>query len=312
MIEVVFGSSIEGSMKIAKDTAPPIGGGDGPMVIVTEKHVSFLTLRRLQKQAEKQRKALEKAVPLSGSRQDILFFPLALSVGDICEQGIGPGRETAIRKLTGAEWEPALEEDLLRARENLQTLVERAKTGEAIRVWTSHNPDEACGIYWLAEQLRPIGFDKVNVTAVILPTHEEREDGTIVAHVGWGDAAPEDLGRMAELGKPLSPGILRMLANSWKQLQEENAPLRAVMNGKLSSAGEDLYDFYILREIDRFQGDFPEPQLIGNVLGRYSLGIGDCWVALRIEDFIRRGLLISVTQPEPGSLYRGRILRKPE
>lgn len=315
MLEVVFGSCIAGSMEVAKTSTEPVGGAVGVAYVTSEKGKKppFWARRRMQKKAEqREREDWEKVVPLEGSRQDILNFPIALSVGDIREMGIGSGREAAIRKLTGPEWISDCGENLCQARENLQILLARAKNGEPIRVWTSHDPDEACGLCWLAEQLRPLGFEHLNLTAVLLPELAEREDGTVVSHIGWGDAAPSELGRMAQGGKKLSTAMLGMLANRWKQLQEENAPLRAVINGKLSSAGEELYDFYIRREIDRRQGEFPEPCLIGDVLGRYALGIGDGWVALRIEEMIRRGQLISVTQPEPGSRYRGRSLKKPE
>lgn len=315
MIEAVFGSSIAGSMQVAKGALPPVGGAVGVAYLTSEKgrKPPFWVRQRMQKKVvQQEQEAWEKAVPLEGSRQDILNFPIALSVGDIRETGIGPRREAALRTLTETEWDSYCDKEIHRARENLQTLLARAKDGEPVRVWTSHAPDEACGLYWLAQQLRPIGFDHLNVTAVLLPGSLEREDGVVVIPTGWGDVTPSELGRMAQQGKPLSAAVLRMLANSWKQLQEENAPLRAVINGKLSSAGEDLYDFYIRREIDRRQGEFPEPNLIGDVLGRYALGIGDAWVALRIEEMIGRGQLISVTQPEPGSRYRGRILKKPE
>ena len=313
MIEVVFGSSIAGSMQAAVSALPPVGGAVGVAYLTSEKgrKPPFWVRQRMQKKVvQQEQEAWEKAVPLEGNRQDILNFPIALSVGDIQETGIGPRREAALRTLTEPEWASCCDKELRQARENLQTLLARVKEGEPVRVWTSHAPDEACGLYWLAQQLRPIGFDRLNVTAVLLPGSLEREDGVVVIPTGWGDVPASELGRMAQQGKPLSAAVLRMLANSWKQLQEENAPLRAVINGKLSSAGEDLYDFYIRREIDRRQGKFPEPNLIGDVLGRYALGIGDAWVALRIEEMIDRGQLISVTQPEPGSFYRGRVLKK--
>lgn len=35
--------------------------------------------------------------------------------------------------------------------------------------------------------------------------------------------------------------------------------------------------------------------IIGRVLGKYQLGIGDSWIALRIEEMIRSGKLEAVT-----------------
>ena len=65
----------------------------------------------------------------------------------------------------------------------------------------------------------------------------------------------------------------------WKQLQQENAPLRIYLNGKLQSASENIYDSFILREVDEQADEFSEANLIGNVLGKNQLGIGDAWIA---------------------------------
>ncbi len=53
-----------------------------------------------------------------------------------------------------------------------------------------------------------------------------------------------------------------------------------------------------------------EAQVVGRVLGKYRLGIGDAWVALRIEQFVQDGLLEPVTQPAQGEPAYHRILRK--
>ena len=92
--------------------------------------------------------------------------------------------------------------------------------------------------------------------------------------------------------------------------EAENFPLRAVMNGKLMSVPETLYDVFIYREIDSCNDEFSEADVIGSVLGKYNLGIGDAFIAFRIEQFIRDGLLEPVTEPEPGDILYRRILRK--
>lgn len=59
------------------------------------------------------------------------------------------------------------------------------------------------------------------------------------------------------------------------------------------------------------EGDkFKEAQLVGQVLGKYQLGIGDAWIALRIEQFIKEGLLNPITAPEPDAPIYHRILQK--
>ena len=88
-------------------------------------------------------------------------------------------------------------------------------------------------------------------------------------------------------------------AGRWKELQRENAPLRVCLNGGLQSMPENFYDSFLLRELERLPEEFLEASLVGNVLGRYQLGVGDGWLALRIEAFCREGLL-EVAQDGPG------------
>ena len=96
----------------------------------------------------------------------------------------------------------------------------------------------------------------------------------------------------------------------WKQLQQENAPLRIYLNGKLQSASENIYDSFILREVDEQADEFSEANLIGNVLGKNQLGIGDVWIALRMEKFIKEGMFTIVTTPSEDDLIYHRTLRK--
>lgn len=95
-----------------------------------------------------------------------------------------------------------------------------------------------------------------------------------------------------------------------EELQHENSLLRAVVNGKLVSVPETLYDTFILRELSTLEDEFKEGILVGQVLGKYQLGIGDGWIALRIEQFIKDGLLVPITKPSPKAPIYHRILKK--
>ena len=70
------------------------------------------------------------------------------------------------------------------------------------------------------------------------------------------------------VGEKLPTNYLRSLANRWRELQQENSPLRAVINGKLVSVSETLYDTLILRELDTLDDEFRESVLVGQVLGK--------------------------------------------
>ena len=50
---------------------------------------------------------------------------------------------------------------------------------------------------------------------------------------------------------------------------------RQMLNGKLQSVSEDIYDSFILREIAEQPEQFKMAIVIGNVLGKYQLGISD-------------------------------------
>ena len=288
MLEVVFSDSAAGTMAVAIGHKGFLGGATS--VIISDGTVSKEEIEKFQHQAEeRERSDWENAIPLEGNRKDIVNLPLALSVGNISEAGICLERESALSLLLSILPDMASEivtELLNTSRKNYATLLEKAQNGEPIRVWVGRDPDDVCGLYWLLEQLRPIGFEKLDITIVELPMWETRPDGCIVQYNGWGEVEPYHLGRMASLGKKLPTNYLRSLANRWRELQQENSPLRAVINGKLVSVSETLYDTFILRELDALDDEFRESVLVGQVLGKNQLGISDGWIALRVEQFI--------------------------
>ena len=80
----------------------------------------------------------------------------------------------------------------------------------------------------------------------------------------------------------------------WRQLQEENAHLRVMLNGQLQSVSEDIYDSFILREIAAQKEEFNMAVVIGKVLGKYQLGISDAW---KKNWLVRAALLIMYGVP---------------
>ena len=318
MLEVVFSDSVAGAMLVAIGHQHTVGGATA-VIFVDEDGEQDTTIpqaeiEKFQQEAEeRERLGWENAVPFEGNQENIINLPLALSVGNISDTGIGAEREKAISLLMGTFPDIAsqvADELLNTARKSYNALLKQVQNGESIRVWGSREPDAMCGLYWLMEQLRPIGLEMLDVTLVELPEWEERPDGTIIQYTGWGEVEPYRFGAMARLGKKLPVNALRSLASRWRELQQENATLRAVLNGKLVSAPESLYDPFILRELEKQEDEFNEAQLVGQVLGKYQLGIGDAWIALRIEQFIKDGLLTPITSPEPDAPIYHRVLQK--
>lgn len=50
--------------------------------------------------------------------------------------------------------------------------------------------------------------------------------------------------------------------------------------------------------------------VIGNVIGKYQLGIGDAWISQRMDAMIEKGILEIVEDAPEGELRYRRILKK--
>lgn len=246
--------------------------------------------------------------------EGVYAFSLGLSVGDISEDRPGPVREGVLREversmLTVPGVAEHIREWVSSSLASLEVLLRRRAAGEPVRIWYSEQPDELCGLCWLLCQLNGQGKGG-SVSMVRLPRWEERPDGVLVERLGWGDVTPREWSRFLSLEQPASSIRLRAAANRWRELQEENAPLRAVVNGRLTSVAEDFYDPFLRRELARMPEEFREAVLIGEVLGRCRLGIGVGLLAGRIEAMIAAGELESVTEAAAGEPAYRRILRK--
>lgn len=317
MIEILFSESAAASLSVAACNGKNIGGVSSAIIVGEDGESQASNQEEIQKMIreheEKERINWEKAIPIEIDRKDILCFPVALSIGDITEQELGKQRNAALQKLMSIypdDIKPAALEMIDTAKKSLKVLFKRTEKGEAIRVWTSDIPDEACGFCWLIDQLKSIGFENLDITYVKLPDFHVMPDGTVVLYSGWGEVAPHQWGHLASYGQKLPVNYMYALSFRWQQLKKENAPLRAVVNRQLVSVPETFYDSFILRELEDQGDEFMEANLIGKVIGKYSLGISDSLIALRIDSFINDGMLKPITQAKPEDPYYHRMLRK--
>jgi hypothetical protein len=108
------------------------------------------------------------------------------------------------------------------------------------------------------------------------------------------------------LEKQLTQIEKRIVSDHWQKLMVENAPLRANINGKLTSVPENFYDFIIANNLP--DNDFTMAVFIGKLLGEYRLGISDSWYALRIEKMIEENKLIVVENKDLSHPYN-KVLR---
>lgn len=316
MVEAVFSESACGSLKYAQFFGRGEYGG-GLLGIILEPSdgaPSEEEIAQAKRRAEEEhRRKWERARPMGGRAQDVYGFSLCLSLGDISENIPGPIRRQVLCAYCGfSPSVPGIGEQLDRwidgGAETLRAVLERSAAGEPVRLWYSDQPDELCGFYWLLARLD--GLEQCGpVSAVRLPRWDQR-DNSVVTYIAWGEVSPGEWSRFLPLEQPVSPTLRRACANRWKELQKENTPLRAVLNGVLAGVPEDFYDSFIRRELARMEREFNESRLIGEVIGRCQLGIGNGLIHRRIQAMVDAGELEALTQAAEGDPVYRRMLRK--
>ena len=318
MLEIVFNDSACGSLKAAQHygegkytsscTGIAIISADGGKPTKKE-------IRAARREAEVHlRKEWESATPLGGNSADVYDFSLILSVGDISDDVFGEKRQKVFERLWGIYpkhiGEPAYKELFQRCRSAFQTVCECFENGEKLRIWYSNQPDEACGMYWLAANLPNLEERFGQISLIKLPNCEA--DGDAAAKHSWGEVSPGEWHRYLPLETAAPFEFFRSCAEHWQSLRQENTPLRAVLNGRLVGVPETFYDYFITRELEAMDDKFQEATVIGRILGKYHCGIGDAWIALRIEEMIRREILQPITTADENSPSYHRILKKCE
>lgn len=308
MLELCFDDSTRGGLKVAQHCTEAIGAGtfavtlagkDGKKPSLKERRQA---LRQVRREAEERQK---NAVSLGGNPRDVLALSLGLDRGDIRV----PLAAECPRKELLRRWYEGHEEALEKVWRDTLATAARLRVlpaGETVRIWASlREPHAACGLLFAAELLKDTAAE---VHAVFLPPWQERPDNTVVQYMGWGELHPEEFGQFLPLEQTLSPIAIRMLAGRWQELKEENAPLRAVVNGEVRSVEETFYDGLIRKHLPPGE-EKRVCVLIGEILGRERPGIGDSWLADRIRAMIDRGECILV-QESP--VFYHTVIRKGE
>lgn len=99
------------------------------------------------------------------------------------------------------------------------------------------------------------------------------------------------------------------LLSGWKRLQEENAPLRAIVDGRVQSVPADFYDEAILSGIT--EAEMPAAHAVGRAMGELDMKtgnrVGDMFIFARIRALAQTGK-IQIVHDAP--TYRDMTIRK--
>ncbi len=246
-----------------------------------------------------------------GAFNSVACLSLGLSMGDITAP-LSDDRATFLQNMvpiSGEEFADVGSELIRSSREGMERIRDAVQQGIPIRCWYSQAaPDEYCGLCHLLSEL-PIHAEvwAVELPAMVPMVPYEKH---IIYYSGWGDVEPDAFLSFAASARKLSICEKRFFASLWRERAQENGPLRAIVNGRLQTVGVDFYDCFLRQEVDAAPDVFQEAKLIGDVLGKYVLGISDALVAIRLESWIQKGLLVPLTQPPEGSPIYHRLLGK--
>lgn len=289
MKEIVFSESAKASMKFAQRYDAEQMLRDGPTAVIG-KCPSQEELRRMW-----------AGEPLGGNPQDVLGLEFCLDMGDVSGDIAGPRRAEELRRLRFWAEDSILESSA----KDLETAKAAARNGEKIRIWVSNAPASACGLRHLLWEIRDCDCP---VSVVELPGLRENGDGTVTHYTDWNEVQPGHFARFLQLERELGSVERRVLAFEWIEAQKENAPLRALVNGRLLGVPEDFYDHLLRRCMP--DGLFRVGRLIGDVLGRYSLGVDDGWYYLRLQAMVKNGELKVVDSGDGDHPYSATLRRK--
>jgi hypothetical protein len=282
MIEVMFGESEGGTMKVAKNySKPDFNSG------------AIGWIGRKPTKAEFDKMFDGKAV--SGNSSEVVCIPFLLDIGDITVPIESEYRKNLMIELytiTGFGDEntrKSLEDAWDKYLKEIERLKNYASQEEYIRLWYSNAPYSLCGFYYVCKLLKEYGC---KISAIKLPQHMQISDIEIQSCSYWGEMPAGKLYQYLPLEKALSASEIRLFASFWDELKEDKSTLRAVVNGRVIGVPDDFYDHIIRKEIP--DGEFVMARLIGNILGKYPLGIGDWWYSKRINRMIELGELVVV------------------
>lgn len=292
MLEVVFNDSEKGSLIVAKN--------------YDERNMQQGIIGHIgEEPTETERKEHFQGQAIGGKSEDVVNIGFSLDVGKISGAIDGEERQNIFRNLWGHfDFDHKEQEHFFQnQRKDMEKLLNAAKNNIPIRIWKSNTPYSICGFYYVCYMLRDIDCE---INVVSLPEKKIFEDEIVVYH-SWTEVEAGKFYQFLPFEKQLSQMEKKMHSGYWQRLIEENAPLRAIINGEVISVPEDFYDFIIQSNLP--EDDFILGRFIGKLLGEYDLGISDSWYTLRMNKMIEDNKLTVVNNKNLSHPYE-KVLRK--
>ena len=212
-------------------------------------------------------------------QQDILMPCYGLSFGHVNDVMDMELQEALCKEKEQMQYRQELYKQ---CRQDLRHLKENAEQ-QPIRIWVDQTPDSVCGLLFVCHAIAHLNVD---VTMIALPQWIDHHDVGVI-YSCWGEVSFDQYANFLSIGKPISKRYLKHLAACWERLIQEDAPLRALINGKMSSVDACFYDNRIKQYLS--EKAMRVRELTGMVLEQGQLGIGDDVIVHRIIEMINNG-----------------------
>ena len=293
MLEIVSGDSAKGAMMLAKRY------NQNAMLSGPTSHFG-------RKPTKAKLIKLFEGQPVGGNPQDVTAPGWSLDTSDISGEIDNPARrDMFVRLYASVVFDQKDVDDFFAdQRKDLDKMLSAAAAGQALRVWKSSAPHADCAYAFVCHALKEIDCP---LYVIDMLDFYETGDGITQTAADWGSIPAGQLYKFLPLQRLVSDKEKHFQASLWSSLRNENAPLRAVVSGRLISVPEDFYDPILIHHIP--DGEFLMARLIGELLGKYPLGISDGWYALRIKKMISENKLRVVKDKDPSHPY-AKILTK--
>ena len=222
---------------------------------------------------------------------DIIALSLALDIGNISNFDTSLESRRKVIEFLYGQYGDVHEEMWQSSLKSLDKITKAISSNEPIRLWFIENsPSELCGMYYICS----LANSRTQISVVKIPPLVENGNEITWFH-STAEVAAEKFSEFAKNESPISQAQCSFYAGQWKELEIENAPLRAIINGKLMGVPEDFYDFALRANIP--DGEFESARLLGKTLIAIP-GVGDRWLYTRIEKMIAANELVEIS-PTP-------------
>ena len=292
--EIVFGPSVQGSLRMAQFT----GVGSFPKSLVCDiKDKNGKVPDDIQKLNKENEEKWNNSRPIGGNAKDIICLEMLLEYGDISGKIPGKKRNQAIYEListmypeqrngdTAKEWASGI---ITNNKKYLKLLKDAISNKEEIRVWYSSSPSEINGFYWLMNYLDENKFYE-KISAVFLPP--DYWTGKYYCYA-WGQMPPEKWFETLSLEKVISEDQIKLCSKRWKELQRENRMLRLMVSGNVVGFHEEYLDTIIRDTLKVMPETFKIARLVGEVMGVSGLMLSDLIIFSRVNSMIENEELV--------------------